>query len=81
MVNFLIQKEEILNKLCMHIKRGEKIALFVWLVLTMITRFYDLDQGSLRVEGQDIRLLNLPVLSSAIGVCVPGASSVQQVYC
>ena len=52
----------------MHIKRGEKIALFVWLVLTMIKRFYDLDQGSLRVEGQDIRLLNLPVLSSTIGV-------------
>ncbi len=43
------------------------------LMLSMITRFYDLTGGVLTLEKEDIRNLNLPQLRSHIGI-------VSQVY-
>ena len=37
-------------------------------VIQLIQRFYDLDSGSLNLEGKDIRNLNLPLVRSNLGI-------------
>ena len=37
-------------------------------VIQLIQRFYDLDSGSLTLEGKDIRSLNLPLVRSNLGI-------------
>ena len=37
-------------------------------VIQLIQRFYDLDSGSLSLEGKDIRNLNLPQVRSNLGI-------------
>ena len=37
-------------------------------VIQLIQRFYDLDGGSLNLEGKDIRSLNLPLVRSNLGI-------------
>merc|ERR1712179_845485 len=65
---------QVLNKLSMSIKSGEKIALVgesgcgKSTVIQLMQRFYDLDQGSLKLEGQDIKQLNVPFVRSKIGI-------------
>jgi len=65
---------QVLNKLSMSIKKGEKIALVgesgcgKSTVIQLMQRFYDLDQGSLKLEGQDIKHLNVPFVRSNIGI-------------
>jgi len=65
---------QVLNKLSMSIKSGEKIALVgesgcgKSTVIQLMQRFYDLDQGSLKLEGQDIKHLNVPFVRSNIGI-------------
>ena len=55
-------------------KAGEKIALVgesgcgKSTVLQLIQRLYDLDQGQLSVQGQDIKSLNAPKLRSGLGL-------------
>ena len=55
-------------------KAGEKIALVgesgcgKSTVLQLIQRLYDLDQGLLSVQGQDIKCLNVPKLRSSLGL-------------
>ena len=55
-------------------KAGEKIALVgesgcgKSTVLQLIQRLYDLDQGQLSVQGQDIKCLNVPKLRSSLGL-------------
>jgi len=68
------QDVQVLNKLTMSINSGEKIALVgesgcgKSTVIQLIQRFYDLDKGSLRIEGQDIQQLNVPFVRSKIGI-------------
>ena len=37
-------------------------------VLQLIQRLYDLDQGQLSVQGQDVKCLNVPKLRSSLGL-------------
>merc|ERR1719391_663904 len=65
---------QILKRLSLAIKEGQKIALVGQsgcgksTVIQLIQRLYDLDEGSLSVETQDIRQLNLPAVRSKIGL-------------
>jgi len=65
---------QVLNKLTLSVKNGEKIALVgesgcgKSTVIQLIQRFYDLDQGSLKLEGHDIKQLNVPFVRSKIGI-------------
>ena len=64
----------ILKKLNLSIQKGEKIALVGQsgcgksTVIQMIQRFYDLDEGSLSLDNNDIRNLNLPFVRSNLGI-------------
>merc|ERR1739844_541889 len=65
---------QILNHLQLSIKKGEKIALVgesgcgKSTVIQLIQRFYDLNQGSLELEGNNIQSLNLPYVRSKLGI-------------
>merc|ERR1719400_2787839 len=65
---------QILNRLQLSIKKGEKIALGgesgcgKSTVIQLIQRFYDLDQGSLELEENNIQSLNLPYVRSKLGI-------------
>ena len=64
----------VLKKLSLSIRRGEKVALVGQsgcgksTVIQMIQRFYDLDDGSLSLDNNDIRNLNLPFVRSKLGI-------------
>merc|ERR1711973_10091 len=47
---------------------GEKIALVGQSVIQLIQRFYDVSKGSLTLENQDIKNLNLPHVRSQLGI-------------
>ena len=55
-----------LNRLSLSVKTGEKIALVgesgcgKSTVIQLIQRLYDLDNGSLDLQGNNIQALNLP---------------------
>ena len=63
-----------LNGLTLTINEGETVALVgpsgsgKSTVIQLIQRFYDLDSGSLTLEGKDIRSLNLPLVRSNLGI-------------
>merc|ERR1719480_219468 len=65
---------QILKRLQLSIKKGESIALVgesgcgKSTVIQLIQRFYDLDEGSLKLEDHNIKLLNLPHVRSKIGI-------------
>ena len=64
----------ILNKLILSIQAGEKVAIVGQsgcgksTVIQLIQRFYDLDEGKMTVDHQEISALNLPGLRSKIGL-------------
>merc|ERR1712045_337382 len=68
------QNIQILNRLNLSIKTGESIALVgesgcgKSTVIQLIQRFYDLDQGSLELEENNIQSLNLPYVRSKLGI-------------
>jgi len=65
---------QILNRLNLSVKAGDRIALVgesgcgKSTVLQLIQRLYDLDQGSLSVQGHNIESLNVPQLRSRLGL-------------
>ena len=68
------QNIQILNRLNLSIKTGESIALVgesgcgKSTVIQLIQRFYDLNDGSLELEGNNIQALNLPYVRSKLGI-------------
>ena len=68
------QNVKILRQLNLSIKSGEKIALVGQsgcgksTVIQMIQRFYDFDEGSIEIENQDIKNLNVPYIRSKLGI-------------
>ena len=65
---------QILNKFNMSMSSGEKIALVgesgcgKSTVIQIIQRFFDLNHGSLEIEGHNIEALNLPYVRSQLGL-------------
>ena len=68
------QNIQILNRLNLSLKAGESIALVgesgcgKSTVIQLIQRFYDVNQGSLELEGNNIQALNLPYVRSKLGI-------------
>merc|ERR1719325_553111 len=68
------QDVQVLKKLSLAISAGQKVALVGQsgcgksTVIQLIQRFYDLDSGSLNLEQNDIRGLNLPFVRSKLGI-------------
>ena len=65
---------EILTDFNAHIKEGETVAIVgrtgsgKSTVARLVTRFYDVSDGSVRIDGHDIRDVTLPSLRSNVGV-------------
>ncbi len=68
------ENEEVLRNINLHVKPGENIALVgpsgggKSTLCSLIPRFYDVTEGSIFIDGQDIRGLTLNSLRSQIGV-------------
>lgn len=64
----------ILENFNLHVKKGETIALVgptgagKTTVINMLTRFYDVQKGSVRIDGKDVRNLTLTSLRKEVGV-------------
>ena len=64
----------VLEHFDLHVKAGESVALVgptgagKTTVINLLTRFYDVNEGSVRIEGQDVRDVTMRSLRSRIGV-------------
>ncbi len=64
----------ILENFDLHVKKGETIALVgptgagKTTVINMLTRFYDVQQGSVTIDGRDVRAVTLDSLRKEVGV-------------
>lgn len=64
----------ILENFDLHVKKGETIALVgptgagKTTVINMLTRFYDVQQGSVTIDGKDVREVTLDSLRKEVGV-------------
>ena len=64
----------ILENFDLHVKKGETIALVgptgagKTTVINMLTRFYDVQQGSVTIDGRDVREVTLDSLRKEVGV-------------
>ena len=64
----------ILENFDLHVKKGETIALVgptgagKTTVINMLTRFYDVQKGSVTIDGKDVREVTLESLRSEVGV-------------
>ncbi len=64
----------ILENMDLHVKKGEMIALVgptgagKTTIINLITRFYDVKEGSVKVDGKDVRDITLHSLRREIGV-------------
>lgn len=74
-VNFSYQKErKIINNISFSVNPGEKVAIVgpsghgKSTLMKLLFRFYDVDSGSILIDGQDIKNVTLQSLRSAIGV-------------
>ncbi|MDE7284951.1 MAG: ABC transporter ATP-binding protein/permease [Lachnospiraceae bacterium] len=68
------ENENILENFTLHVRPGETIALVgptgagKTTVISMLTRFYDVKEGSVRIDGVDVRDASLYSLRSEVGV-------------
>ncbi len=64
----------VLEHLNLHVKHGEMIALVgptgagKTTIINLLTRFYDVDEGSVKVDGHDVRNITLHSLRREVGV-------------
>lgn len=67
-------KETVLKDFCLAIGAGEKLAIVGRTgagkssIVKLLCRFYEFQSGSIRVDGQDIRSMDLTTLRSSIGL-------------
>lgn len=67
-------EEHVLDNISIHINAGKSIALVgpsgggKTTICSLLPRFYDVKEGSILVDGQDIRTLTLDSLRKAIGI-------------
>ena len=68
------EEEHVLDDVSIHIEAGRSIALVgpsgggKTTICSLLPRFYDVKNGAVRVDGQDIRTLTLESLRKAIGI-------------
>ena len=68
------EEESVLDNVSIHIDAGKSIALVgpsgggKTTICSLLPRFYDVKEGSISVDGQDIRTLTLDSLRKAIGI-------------
>lgn len=74
-VSFSYSKDEtVLNSINIHIDAGKSIALVgpsgggKTTICSLLPRFYDIQNGSIKIDGKDIRTLTLDSLRKAIGI-------------
>jgi ATP-binding cassette subfamily B protein len=74
-VNFRYsEQEQVLNGFSVHIRPGESVALVGHTgagkssIVKLIGRFYEFQEGQIRIDGQDIRALDLPDYRRQLGV-------------
>lgn len=69
-----VKDEPVFSSLDLHIKPGESVALVGHTgagkssIVNLLCRYYEFSQGSLRVDGHDIRTLNLDAWRRQLGV-------------
>ena len=69
-----ISDEEVLNHISVHIDAGRTVALVgpsgggKTTLCSLLPRFYDVTEGSIQIDGTDVRDLTLRSLRSAIGI-------------
>ena len=67
-------EREVLNNISIDIKPGEKIAIVgpsgggKTTLTNLIPRFYDVDSGSIKIDGLDVRNIELESLRNSIGI-------------
>ena len=67
-------EEQVLENIDIHIEAGKSIALVgpsgggKTTICSLLPRFYDVTQGSIKIDGQDIRGVTLASLRNAIGI-------------
>lgn len=72
-VHFRYDTKEIIKGVSLKVKKGETVALVgasgggKSTIADLISRFYDVDEGSIKIDGTDIREYNLSDLRSIIG--------------
>lgn len=65
---------EVLKEVSFHIKPGEKVALAGHsgagksTIIQLLSRFYEVDQGSIQVDGREVKDWDLKALRSKIGI-------------
>ncbi|MEG0330492.1 MAG: ABC transporter ATP-binding protein [Longicatena sp.] len=68
------QDEPVLSNINIHIEAGKSIALVgpsgggKTTICSLLPRFYDINEGAIKVDGQDIRDITLESLRNAIGI-------------
>ena len=73
-VGFFFDKTQVLDDINFHIKPGETYALMgetgsgKTVIADLITRFYDVKQGAIKIDGVDIKKWDLNALRSSIGM-------------
>ena len=74
-VNFRYsEKEQVLEDFSLHIRSGESVALVGHTgagkssIAKLVTRFYEFQEGTILIDGQDIRTFNLPQYRRHLGI-------------
>ena len=73
-VSFAYENEEVIKNLSFKIKKGETIALVGQsgsgksTIANLISRFYDISDGKIKVDGKNIKEINLTSLRKLIGL-------------
>ena len=70
----------VVDDFCLHIRPGEKIGLVgrsgagKSTIVNLLLRFYDLERGAIRIDGQDIRTVTQDTLRAQVGMVTQDTS-------
>lgn len=73
-INFRYEEENVLKEFSLNVKKGQTVALVGQsgsgksTIANLLTRFYDVNEGQIKIDGTDIKDLELESLRSLIGL-------------
>ncbi len=73
-VNFAYENEKVLKNFSLEVKKGETVALVGQsgsgksTIANLLTRFYDVQEGSLKIDGVDVKDMKMHSLRSLMGL-------------